>query len=62
MAARHAATPELEFLPADMTNLDGVPNEAFDLISLLEDTQKRIPLGKFVTSFFDFISAREAKF
>jgi|TARA_B110000090_G_scaffold203637_1_gene248547 SAM-dependent methyltransferase len=32
MAARHAATPELEFLPADMTNLDGVPNEAFDLV------------------------------
>ena len=32
MAARYAANESLEFLAADMTNLDGVPNEAFDLV------------------------------
>ena len=32
MAARYAAKESLEFLPADMTNLDGVPSEAFDLV------------------------------
>lgn len=32
MASRYATTPSLEFLPADMTNLDGVPNETFDLV------------------------------
>ena len=32
MVARYATSPQLEFLPADMTNLDGVPDKAFDLI------------------------------
>ena len=32
MAARYAAQESLEFLPADMTNLDAVPNDAFDVV------------------------------